>query len=1196
MPSRGIVRRLRSVMIQLIVTVLLGALVAAFAPAVGAETGDGRDGALAAAMPASGLGLAPPIEGTRGTSSGGVVPLQAPVFGETSGVMIGTVRVSVILMESDGTTDTQTENWAAAERTNVQNEIQAGLDWWDGRALARGIPLTFTVDWTNLNAPIATGLEPINRCGPCGTGEAMWITHAMNALGYTAFGSYFTNVRDYNNDLRTSAGADWAFTIFIIDSSNDANNRFTDNFFAYAYFGGPFLVMTYGNNGWGIGAMDQVGAHEMGHVFYAQDEYAASGCTIAQRSGYYNTANANCQNGGTGTANIMIANTLTGASPLVETREMIGWRDSDGDGIQDVVDTIPDTTLNAHVPDPTADTTPMYTGSAADVPMTNNNPNGPGTDFTINTIANVQYRVDAGAWIGASATDGAFDFDVETLQFTTAPLSSGTHTICARATNSVGNVETVFPCDTLTIDLPPTANAGPDQSVGEGATVTFNGGGSSDDFGITAYEWDFDVSVGVTFSPPDATGVGPTDRYGDNGVYTVTLRVTDTLGRTDTDTLQVTVNNVAPTVNAGAAQTVNEGATVSVSASFSDPGWLDTHTSTINWGEGTIQPGALTEENVKPDATGTVTGSHTYGDNGAFIVTVSVTDDDGATGTGSLTVTVNNLAPVVDALSAVTINEGQSVTFTGHTTDAGSDDLTSSWVWGSRSACGKSTTYLNSPPNPDPLPSPSVNPRDITETASCMYGDNGVFAVTLTVTDDDGGTTTVSTTVTVLNVAPSVSSLVAVTMNEGQVATFTGQATDPGSDDLTFTWTWTQRTPCDTTTTYLNDAVVGPDPLPSPTVNPRNVAESRSCTYGDNGVFTVSLTVTDDDGGSTTVAATLTVLNVMPTVGALAGVTINEGGTVAFTGTATDPGSDDLTFAWSWGARAPCDTTAIYLNDATVGPDPLPSPTVNPRAVSEGRSCPYGDNGVFAVTLTVTDDDGGTTTVSTTVTVLNVAPAVTAGPRAYVVVDVTLRVAGEKWHDVNLTLLSGGSPTRSAIVVRTPGSPDVQAATLAGERIYLVGPTTGAVVRYTPMNDPVNGEVWGGTPVWVILTLENGQEVWIEHTFNVRHPGTWVWTIPDLLAYVPLVNLPIHFEATSTDPGSDDLTFAWAWGDPTPATSTIYYNDGVAPDPFPSPDVNPIAVTDHVTHAFSASGTYTVTLTVTDDDGGSVAVTMSVAI
>ena len=186
-------------------------------------------------------------------------------------------------------------------------------------------------------------------------------------------------------------------------------------------------------------------------------------------------------------------------------------------------------------------------------------------------------------------------------------------------------------------NLSPIADAGDDVTVVDGdgnggEDVRLDGGGSSDPDGtIASYEWiENGVSIGSGATPLIALA---------NGTHTIVLQVTDNQGATDTDSVIITVNPLAPNsppvANAGAdhAVTDNDGnGTESVTLNGSGSSDSDGSIVSYVWRDGATD--------VATGATASVSLSV-----GAHTLTLQVTDNDGATATDSVVVTVNPFVP-----------------------------------------------------------------------------------------------------------------------------------------------------------------------------------------------------------------------------------------------------------------------------------------------------------------------------------------------------------------------------------------------------------------------------------------------------------------------------------------------------------------------------------------------------------------------
>ncbi len=453
-----------------------------------------------------------------------------PGYYDTSEYLIGSVSVGLIFLESNGAIDPSTENWNTTEINNVQNQINIAMAWWMNQN--QWASLSYVLD---VHTAVPTSYEPIIHPSAMTNPayEKLWVSEAMASLGYSS-GDWMQRTRDYVNAMRTTKGTDWGLTVFLVDSSNDIGGDFSDGYFAYAYLGGPYLVMTYDNDGWGISCMNQVMAHEVGHIFWATDEYDG----YTEYSGYLNAADVE------GSGCLMDTNAL---SLSTGTKLQVGWRDTDYDTIQDIVDTFPETVLNPYPQDPTPLQILTYTGTATEVPYPNNNPQPgcAGNDVSVNKIMMVLYRIDSGYWYAAPPSDGAYNQPIENYQFTTISLPHGPHLIETRAINTVGNIDATPASDMVTIDNAPNTPTLTGTIEGKPGQLYTYTASTADVDGDPIYYW-FDWNDGTNTGwlgpiPPGALMLA-NHSWSKKGTYEVKVKAKDIFNmETSWATLDVTI-------------------------------------------------------------------------------------------------------------------------------------------------------------------------------------------------------------------------------------------------------------------------------------------------------------------------------------------------------------------------------------------------------------------------------------------------------------------------------------------------------------------------------------------------------------------------------------------------------------------------------------------------------------------------------
>lgn len=557
---------------------------------------------------------------------------------------------------------------------------------------------------------------------------------------------------------------------------------------------------------------------------------------------------------------------------------------------------------------------------------------------------------------------------------------TGTYEVTVNVSDGFGGFDT----RTVAVSVentPPknvTINGKNETIVGYNTTYTTNATDLNGD--TLGYTWYF---PNATYTTADVTHA-----FESAGNHTVRLNVSDGHGNTVTKnrTVYVRDNNTAPSVTiSDGNRTVFNGTLTEFLANASDS---DGDDITYDW---SIETGSGTVTGTGPDA------SNLYETEGDFNVSVTVTDEFGASDTDEIVVSVVNNPPNA-TLPAESSSRpvDASTNFAVNASDYDGDNLTYDWEFGDGNtamAAGDAVSYT--------------------------YNQTGNYTLNVTVTDEHGASTTESKTVVVENLPPTADAADnyrEVIVND--TVNFDGtNSSDPNGDPLTFDWdfgdgststgattnhTYTETGTYNVTLTTTDDANNSDSETVTVVVEPNNTAPTADAgsnmtvetnvsatfnasnssdpdgdnltydwdfgdgatatgevvnhTYDTEGTYNATVTVTDEHGATDTDTIVVSVENTEPTAAAGADDTIVVGSTYEFDGTnSSDPNGDTIAFNWDV-----FDDGTYELNGST------PKYTFN-------------KTGNHDVNLTVTDEHGANGSDIVTISVYNTQPVADAG-------------------------------------------------------------------------------------------------------------------------------------------------------------------------------------------------------------------------
>lgn len=759
-----------------------------------------------------------------------------------------------------------------------------------------------------------------------------------------------------------------------------------------------------------------------------------------------------------------------------------------------------------------------------------------------------------------SLAAGVLTFSGLTHQYLNNKAANADYTVTVTVTDSNASATTATTMVGVTNVAPSGLSLTPTPaSVSENDFVSLDGS-FTDPGTLDTHDVDVDWGDGSTHSSTSlAAGVltfsGLTHQYLDNqpanAHYTVTVTVTDSDGDTTTNTTAVSVVNVDPSGLSltPSPSTVVENGSISLGGSFTDPGSLDTHDIDVDWGDGSTHDSAALTAGVL-----SFSGlAHQYLDNQPadtpYTITVIVTDNYGASTSATTTVTVTNAAPSGISLTPTPgmVAENGTISLDGSFTDPGTLDTHDIDVdWGDGSPHGTTS-----------LATGVLMFTGMTHQYLDNKAGNAAYTVTVVVTDKDAATGTGNTSVTVTNVSPAnvMATPTPATILENGSITLDGSFTDPGTLD-------THSVDVD----WGDGSMHGSASLAAGVLTFSGITHQYLNNRANDAPYTVTVTVTDKDGGSGMGTTMVTVQNVAPTALMLnlAQSTINEGSSASLSGSFTDPGTLDahtVTIDWNDGSS----NTVLNLAAGSLAIPATMHVYKDNLAMDAARN----------ISVTVEDDGAVPATNTTAITVLNVAPGTPSANLAQGVINEndTASLSGSftdpgvlDTHDVVITWGDGNMDTVNlAAGVLTYNKTHQYLDNKPANAPYTI--TVHVVDKDAAVSNPdgtTSIEVDNVAPSNVTLTANA----------TVNEQGT--------------LTLDVSF----SDPGTLDTHHVVIdWGDPNNATQTT---GDLAANVLSHSGYTHVYTDD--AQAGTPSDTYIITVTITDKDNGTGSNTRSVAV